>query len=94
MFFETETCVIFRAETLSDPLWITKKRTILIVIGMKTSILRQFWIASCSSEKGEVLLFSVHRQEAEMHRGEVSCSVTQRGSKARLRSFDTQLSAR
>lgn len=44
---------ILRAETLSDPLWI-KKRTILIVIAMKTSILTQFGVGS---EKGEVLLF-------------------------------------
>lgn len=63
-----------------------KKRTILIVIGMKTSILKQFWIGSRYSEKGEVLLFSVHRREAEMHRGEVSCSVTQTSSRARRRS--------
>lgn len=44
---------ILRAETLSDPLWIKKKkRTILIVIGMKTSILTQFGVGSCRGEKG------------------------------------------
>lgn len=63
---------ILRAETLSDPLWI-KKRTILIVTGMKTSILTQFGVGSWCSEKGEVLLFRVPKQEGgEMHRGEVS----------------------
>lgn len=86
---------ILRAESLSDPLWIKKKRTILIVIGMKTSVLTQFWIGSCHSEKGEVLLFSVHREEAEMHRGEVSRLVTQtsRRPSADRGSRDTQPSA-
>lgn len=69
-----------------------KKRTILIVIGMKTSVLTQFWIGSCHSEKGEVLLFSVHGEEAEMHRGEVSRSVTQSSGRASADrgSHDTQ----
>lgn len=45
-----------------------KKRTILIVAGMKTSMLTQFEIGSCSSEEGEV--FPVRSWEAEMRRGE------------------------
>lgn len=40
-----------------------KKRTILIVIGKKTSILTQFGVGSRCSEKGEVLLFWFPRQE-------------------------------
>jgi len=52
---------------------------------MKTSILTLFWIGSCYSEKGEGLLFSVHGQEAEVHRGEASCSVPQTSSGARRR---------
>lgn len=55
-FLRLSPVFILRAETLSDPLWI-KKRTILIVTGMKTSVLTQFGIGSCCSEKGEVLLF-------------------------------------
>lgn len=45
-----------------------KKRTILIVAGMKTSMLTQFEIGSCSSEEGEV--FPVRSWEALMRRGE------------------------
>lgn len=72
---------ILRAETLSDPLWI-KKRTILIVIGMKTSILTQFGVGSCRSEKGEVLFFRAPRQEGgEMHRGDVSRSDPEQGTR-------------
>lgn len=66
-FLRLRPVFILRAETLSDPLWI-KKRTILIVIGMKTSILTQFGVGSWRSEKGEALLFWAAKQEGgEMH---------------------------
>lgn len=79
-FLRLSPVFILRAETLSDPLWI-KKRTILIVTGMKTSVLTQFGIGSCCSEKGEVLLFWVPRQEAGGDaQGEVSSSGTEQGT--------------
>lgn len=48
-----------------------KRQTILIVIRIKTSMLTQCGIGNRSGEKGEVL-FSVWRQEAGMHRAELS----------------------
>lgn len=74
--FEAKTCVILRAETLSDPLGIKKKNN--SYCNWSESLRAEaVLIGSCSSEKGEVVLFAVPGQEAEVHRGEPSCSVTQ-----------------
>ena len=70
-FFRLRPVFILRAETLSDPLWIKRKKESKQVSGNSNRFVIECRIGSCSSEKREVL-FSVCSQEAGMQRVELS----------------------
>lgn len=80
-FLRLRPVFILRAETLSDPLWIKKKKKKNNSYcnwneNVRTRAVRGW---KCRSEKGEVLSLSVGSQEAEMHRSELLAAQTGHG---------------
>lgn len=87
-FLRLRPVFILRAETLSDPLWI-KKRTILIVTGMKTSVLAWFGLGNAAVKRGKCCHCPSGARKPRCT--EVSCSLHKLGTD--LRPCDAQTSA-
>lgn len=90
-FLRLRPVFILRAETLSDPLRIKKKkkRTILIVTGMKTSVLARFGVGNAAVKRGKCCHCPSGARKPRCT--EVSCSLHKLGMD--LRPCDAQTSA-